>query len=310
MHPCQVCDKVFKTRGHLKNHLQCVHNIDTRWYECPFCELKFKHPTTLAQHLSHIHDWGTKWYHCSHCEEKFKQQSILNHHQANKHGINRRTFTCELCANEFKQKQQLQSHLSNKHDIGPFDCQLCYKKCAKRIQWDCERTQTSQMVCRTCFQKATGSRSRVELNMVKAIKADPQLAPFVALTDKRVSHDACETRRRPDLILSSDQRFVIVVECDEHQHSAYEENCEHARMDEIWSEFKSAQVVFVRWNPDSYKSSKTRSRTERLMKLIEFLKKLVKNPPKTILLPVFYLFYSQSNKHVASHPQFKKYILH
>nr|QBK91931.1 MAG: uncharacterized protein LCPAC304_02730 [Pithovirus LCPAC304] len=120
--------------------------------------------------------------------------------------------------------------------------------------------------------------------------------------DTIVAHDSCDTKRRPDLLLSSGSLHMI-VECDEnqHRHSNYNPTCEWGRMDEILDEFKEGKVVFVRWNPDRYtvpKGTKRKSRKERLKLLINTLIYLAQTPiddPITI----YYMFYDQDNPIVA-----------
>ena len=136
-----------------------------------------------------------------------------------------------------------------------------------------------------------------------SLRENKDIAPYIILTDKIISHDACDTRRRPDVLISSGG-LHIVAECDEKQHWRYSAICESGRMDEIIDELKEGKVVFIRWNPDSYtigKKQKRLTRKERLTRLNEVIldiasgKKILDNP-----ITVLYMFYDEHNPVIAN----------
>ena len=59
------------------------------------------------------------------------------------------------------------------------------------------------------------------------------------------------SRRRPDLFLDLGFR-VICVEVDENQHVRYTEELENKRVNEIHNDIQNRNLVFIRFNPDSY----------------------------------------------------------
>ena len=63
------------------------------------------------------------------------------------------------------------------------------------------------------------------------------------LSNQKIKGTSCASNDRPDLVISSNNDLVIIVECDEYQHSGYNTSCEHARMDRILDEFNSSRVV-------------------------------------------------------------------
>jgi len=69
------------------------------------------------------------------------------------------------------------------------------------------------------------------------------------VTDKKVA-DGC-SRRRPDLLLDMGSH-IIIVEIDEHKHTAYDCSCEHKRLMEISQDLQHRPIVFIRFNPDEY----------------------------------------------------------
>jgi hypothetical protein len=57
--------------------------------------------------------------------------------------------------------------------------------------------------------------------------------------------------RRPDLLTNHDNH-TIIVECDENQHKNYEDICENKRLMELSLDIKHKNLIFIRFNPDSY----------------------------------------------------------
>ena len=70
--------------------------------------------------------------------------------------------------------------------------------------------------------------------------------------DKRVA-GGC-SRRRPDLRVSLPHQ-ELVVEIDEDQHKGYDCSCENKRVMEISRDLGHRNIVFIRFNPDSYYDS-------------------------------------------------------
>lgn len=74
---------------------------------------------------------------------------------------------------------------------------------------------------------------------------------FTWISDKRVS-DGCSLRR-PDLLLDLGDQ-VVIIEVDENQHYDYDCSCENKRLMELSRDIGHRPLVFIRFNPDSYKS--------------------------------------------------------
>ena len=152
-----------------------------------------------------------------------------------------------------------------------------------------------------------GNVSRVEHQMVDHITAHVLLGPYIVSKDQIVRNDSCDTRRRPDLLLSSSQDGPhIILECDEHQHQQgnYNEKCESGRMDELIDEFKTGRIIFVRWNPHSYNLPQGGSpvtRADRLTRLESLLISLVQpsSQPRDHI-EVHYMYYDQDNPLVTT----------
>ena len=60
------------------------------------------------------------------------------------------------------------------------------------------------------------------------------------------------SRRRPDAFIDK-LTHIIIIECDENQHSGKEyTNCDTKRIMELFQDFGNRPMIFIRFNPDSY----------------------------------------------------------
>ncbi len=91
---------------------------------------------------------------------------------------------------------------------------------------------------------------------------------------------------------------IVVLECDENQHSEYPCSCEQTRMVNITSSYGGIPVIFLRYNPDRFrdkdgnKSKILKSKRHKL--LLEWLKHTFIMIPnnKEDFLRVIYMFYN------------------
>jgi hypothetical protein len=91
-----------------------------------------------------------------------------------------------------------------------------------------------------------------EFAVVEYIKAEFPSRNWI--TDKRITGGCF--KRRPDLLLELFNQIVI-VEIDENSHTGYECICENKRIMELSQDLEHKPIVFIRFNPDSYKKNGT-----------------------------------------------------
>jgi hypothetical protein len=70
----------------------------------------------------------------------------------------------------------------------------------------------------------------------------------------KVVDNGC-SKRRPDIRIER-LTHTIIIECDENQHKST--SCENKRMMELFQDLGSRNIVFLRFNPDSYKENGVR----------------------------------------------------
>ena len=73
---CDKCEGQFKSKSHLKRHIQSMH--EGIKYACNQCDLKFSQKCSLYPHIKSKHE-GVK-YVCNQCDQQFTQQSNLSRH--------------------------------------------------------------------------------------------------------------------------------------------------------------------------------------------------------------------------------------
>lgn len=104
--------------------------------------------------------------------------------------------------------------------------------------------------------------------------------------------NSCQ-RYRPDFAYDLGHT-VIVVECDERQHKDRDSACERVRMLSLSQQYGQSRVIFLRFNPDKYRSEAPvvtlRKRYELLIKLLDSIKEGTYSTPAR-KLSVLYLFY-------------------
>ena len=296
-HNCDKCDSKFKSNGNLKKHKARVHNIDVTWHNCDKCDSKFKSNSHLKQHKARAHNIDVTWHNCDKCNSKFKSNSHLKRHKAQAHNIDVTWYNCSECDSKFKTNSHLKRHLENIHDKGDKTCELLQCNCFKLYSY--RYKDKAIKVCRKCFKKCTGFKCRPEEQMVKHLQSVTNISPYIVLKDRIISHDSCNTKRRPDILISSGD-IHIIVECDEKQHRNYFPSCESGRMDEIIDELKTGQIVFIRWNPDYYKAKKKDNRKTRLTKLSNLILEITSGKKELPHISVLYMYYDKDNEVICN----------
>lgn len=89
-----------------------------------------------------------------------------------------------------------------------------------------------------------------EQAVVEYIKA---AMPDIDIVSDRKIQDGC-SRRRPDIFIDMGDQ-VIIVEIDENQHTNYDSSCENKRIMQLSQDVGHRNIVFIRFNPDGYKTS-------------------------------------------------------
>jgi hypothetical protein len=148
-------------------------------------------------------------------------------------------------------------------------------------------------VCEGCdpvsFQQAALAKQRVVMAYL-----DSQHLTGTS-TDRMVEGGVCG-KERPDRVYELSDR-VIVLEVDEDQHKGRPCECEQTRMVNISQSFGGLPVLWIRFNPDEYKSAKNAKQKtvqQRLKLLTNVLKHLHNaSTSPTAFVQVLYLYFDE-----------------
>jgi hypothetical protein len=108
------------------------------------------------------------------------------------------------------------------------------------------------------------------------------------------------SKYRPDFIIDCGV-FTIVLEVDENQHKSYACECEISRMIQLHQDFGGTPIVFIRYNPDSYRDASGATRRggvrnpTREKVLIDVIRRLQVKTEWEYTLAVTYLYYDGFN---------------
>ncbi|CAM9871668.1 unnamed protein product [Heterosigma akashiwo] len=304
------CTYRAKQKSSLKRHLADIHDINVTYYTCEFenCTYRAKQKSSLKRHLADIHDINVTYYTCEfeNCTYRTKQKSSLKQHLADIHDIDVTYYTCEFenCTYRTKQKTALKRHLADIHDIGTIwhTCpdNICSYKAKRKDSitrhYNCTHTPRAAQIHKR-------KEHEIELLLLEHginHKREHSITYNCIndITDNHYSRidfiiDHCDTNGKTG---------IIMLEVDEFQHtySNYSVSCDISRMTQIHEsimlEGNTLPIVFIRFNPDSYKVNNITVKETKQMKqakLIETITNIEFGPDGT--LSVIYINYDVTN---------------
>ncbi|CAH8574070.1 unnamed protein product [Heterobilharzia americana] len=118
---CDECGDGFKSTSSLKNHINLVHK--GLGFQCHYCNKVFTQRHTLIIHEECVHK-GIK-ISCNHCNKKFASRWYLKEHITIVHEGN--LLKCELCGRSFNSHCALRYHSNIVHKDHKFQCPHCPK---------------------------------------------------------------------------------------------------------------------------------------------------------------------------------------
>lgn len=149
------------------------------------------------------------------------------------------------------------------HRMKRSQCRLC-EGCSLCI--NCKFTRKNQKYkpyCSTCYYVLNPDFISPRQFKTKEYLLQQELIEYIEEADVDLEEDpvfdkvvdnGC-SKRRPDIRIER-LTHTIIIECDENQHKST--SCENKRMMELFQDLGSRNIVFLRFNPDSYKETGVR----------------------------------------------------
>ena len=161
-HNCQFCEKKFKVKGDLTNHVRFHHKekpincdvcgklcqntgslyVHQKWahykpkYECRICKRRMVTQENLDQHLITQHEQREKIV-CAQCGKTFTKKDSFKRHMAVHTGS--KPHSCPICTKPFARQSQLRQHVLIHTGQRPFVCDICGKGFTQKPGLICHR---------------------------------------------------------------------------------------------------------------------------------------------------------------------------
>lgn len=125
---CEVCNKRFLHRAHLKGHMNT--HVKVLKYKCPHCDLKFLAWISRRAHIAKVHT-GEYRFECSYCQKQFWTKHQYQGHMRSHTGEKKeRTMKCTICDHMVRDKRNLREHMlvhSEERNAKCPECDKSYK---------------------------------------------------------------------------------------------------------------------------------------------------------------------------------------
>ncbi|XP_066250358.1 zinc finger protein 32-like [Euwallacea similis] len=109
-YPCPTCDRFYKHRSSLYNHLTYECGKAKR-FECTIasCNYKTKRKGSLSNHMVKFAQDLNGRFMCPNCNSSYKQKGHLVRHIKYECGVEPQ-FECQVCFRRFRHKSNLKAH--------------------------------------------------------------------------------------------------------------------------------------------------------------------------------------------------------
>nr|XP_049695796.1 zinc finger protein 43 [Helicoverpa armigera] len=114
---CTLCDKGYRSRGELRDHVNYQHMGKTQ-HKCPVCGKALATRRCITRHVRRAHE-GVKESArdkiCQQCGKAFRDKKGLREHELIHTG--QRPLSCEICGCTFRQSASLYTHRKRVHNV-------------------------------------------------------------------------------------------------------------------------------------------------------------------------------------------------
>jgi KRAB domain-containing zinc finger protein len=172
---CELCDKVYKLEGNLKNHIIKVHNIGEKIDDnntCKICNAVLSNKGKLNRHIETVHN-KSNVIKCDICKKEYNSKDALNSHIKQVHEKSL-SVKCPQCDGTFTSNGNLRIHIQNVHEKNTQqECKICHKILTTKSNLIThikrKHEKVTKIKCTICLQELA-SKGGYEYHMSKMHK--------------------------------------------------------------------------------------------------------------------------------------------
>ena len=246
-HECDICG--FKCSRSDKLLIHKRRHTGEKTHECDYkgCGYKFATSDQLIRHKRR--HTGDKPYKCNDCNFKCSRSDVLAIHKRKHTG--EKPYECGYkgCGYKFSTSGQLVTHKRTHTGEKPYNCNVCNFKCSRSdILINHKRTHT---IAGQIHRKTQENNLKNKIE-----KWGFTVDTETTINAKRGGclNDTNRYYSRIDYHVINCTNAILLIECDEDQHSWYEISCEFSRMSDVRASLMTAgyelPIYWIRYNPN------------------------------------------------------------
>lgn len=234
---CDICNKTFKRKNHMKTHTKLIHE-NTTMHQCDICNKKLRSKDALVFHLKrHTKEYCIK---CEKCGFGFVRMFEYRKHVKVKHGVS--NFICNVCGVSCCDKTSLERHIArHADDYGKnpgFKCEHCSKSFPQEryLKYHVKRMHREdrkRYICDLCGKEVLSKQSLRDHQLIhtgeKPVECKECGKKFTISTSLKV-HMRSHTGERPYECKDCGRRFTQKGSLNTHIRSYHngerQHNCE------------------------------------------------------------------------------------
>lgn len=220
---CELCGKNFTKQSRLQAHINSIHK-NIRNFQCQHCDKAFKAKIHLDNHM--LQHSGDRPFECGQCGERFRHKlSLISHARIHSDS---RPFVCDTCGKAFRDNSTLKAHTRVHSGEKPYKCNLCDKSFTQRAGLNYHKAVHAGEKPHKCGQCDYATAKKASLSYhVKTMHKAGDKKPEEIKTDKSVVMVSCtEARACPAMLSPPAQQgdALFAGSHNSHEQNKYEES--------------------------------------------------------------------------------------